>query len=88
LDDFLEIVPSACDVEYQAEVNQRKSALREAFEQLSGKQRATLELYFFEGYTLREISQQLNESLANIRHYYYRALERLKTSVWEESTEG
>jgi len=85
LDDFLESVHSACDVEYQAQIKQSEATLRQAFEQLSSKQRATLELYFFEGYTLREISQQLNESLANIRHYYYRALERLRTSIGKDS---
>ena len=81
LDDFAEIVQSAVDVEYQAQVNQSEAELKKAFQQLSDKQRATLELYFFEGYTLREISERLNESLANVRHYYYRALERLKAGV-------
>ncbi|MGH2396165.1 MAG: RNA polymerase sigma factor [bacterium] len=81
LDDFVHVIRADCDVEYQAELSQSGAVLRNAFCELSEKQRATLELYFFEGYTLREISERLNESLANTRHYYYRGLERLKTSV-------
>lgn len=88
LDDFVEVIQSDCDVEYQAQVNESEAALRKAFEQLSEKQRATLELYFFEGYTLREIGQQLNEPLPNVRHHYYRGLEKLKGSIQRVSRKG
>ena len=39
----------------------------------------TLELFFFEGYSLKEISERLSETtLQNTRHYYYRGIERLE----------
>ena len=41
-------------------------------------QRRTLEMFFFEGLTLKEIAQQTNESFSNVRHHYYRGLERLR----------
>lgn len=88
LDDFAEVIQSATNVEYEAQLSQSEAILRRAFEELSGKQRQTLTLYFFEGYTLREISQRLNESLPNIRHYYYRGLERLRSSVDVRSLKG
>ncbi len=88
LDDFVEVIQSACDVEYQVQVSESEAALRKAFDVLSEKQRATLELYFFEGYTLREIGQRLNESLPNVRHHYYRALDRLRASVQRERRKG
>jgi RNA polymerase sigma-70 factor, ECF subfamily len=81
LDDFVDVFQSAVNLEYQADLSRCERALQKAFKDLSEKQRTTLELYFFEGYTLREISERLNEPLANIRHHYYRALERLRTSV-------
>lgn len=81
LDDFVDVIQASCDLEYQVQVGQREAALRSAFEGLSAMQRTTLELYFFEGYTLREISERMNESLGNVRHYYYRALERLRSTV-------
>jgi len=49
--------------------------------ELSGVQRATLGMFFFQGLTLREISQELNETLGNTRHHYYRGLEKLRTRL-------
>jgi RNA polymerase sigma-70 factor, ECF subfamily len=51
--------------------------LRRGFQELTEKQRATLELFFFEAYTFREIAERLGETLDNIRHHYYRGMERL-----------
>jgi len=73
--DAMQATPSA---EYQAEVAQSENLLRQAFKNLSNKQKQTMELFFFEGYTLREISEQLGESLGNVRHHYYRGLRELK----------
>ncbi len=55
--------------------------LHAAFDQLNDKQRATLEMFFFEGLELREIGARLGESLENTRHYYYRGLERLRRGM-------
>lgn len=81
LDDFADAVQSTVDIEYQTQIRQGEAALRKTFAELNSKQQKTLELYFFEGYTLREISKHLNESLANTRHYYYRALEKLRETL-------
>jgi RNA polymerase sigma-70 factor (ECF subfamily) len=53
-------------------------------EQLSEEQRQTLELHFFEGYSLREIAEKTGHALGNIRHHYYRGLERLRSCVFPE----
>ena len=45
-------------------------------------QRLTLELFYFEGFDLREISRKLNQPLGNTRHYFYRGLERLRKSAF------
>lgn len=54
--------------------------------QLSPEQRQTLELHFFEGYTLREIAEQSGQTIGNVRHHYYRALERLRSSLFSKKT--
>jgi RNA polymerase sigma-70 factor (ECF subfamily) len=41
-------------------------------------QRQTIEMYFFEGLTLKEIAKRRNENFSNVRHHYYRGLERLR----------
>jgi RNA polymerase sigma-70 factor, ECF subfamily len=62
--------------------------LKKAFEELSEMQRRTLELFHFEGLTLREISDKLEEPLGNIRHHYYRGLERLRSSGFIQELRG
>jgi len=54
--------------------------LLSAFEGLTQMQRVTLELFYFQGLELREISERLNEPLGNVRHHLYRGLERLRRS--------
>jgi RNA polymerase sigma-70 factor, ECF subfamily len=58
-----------------------KQIFERASSELTHRQRATLEMYFFEGYTLREISSKLDESIVNTRHHYYRGLEKLRAAV-------
>lgn len=58
-----------------------QSQLQRAFEDLSQEQRITLELCFFEGYTINEISKKLGTEPGNVRHYYYRGLERLRHAM-------
>jgi RNA polymerase sigma-70 factor (ECF subfamily) len=56
--------------------------LEKAFEELPIVQRRTLELFYFEGLELREISEKLREPLGNTRHHFYRGLERMRKSVF------
>jgi len=68
------------DREIGAELS--RAQLEKAFADLPERQRRTLELFYFEGLDLPEISEKLNEPLANIRHHYYRGLEKLRTSAF------
>ena len=56
--------------------------LEKALQALSEKQRRTLEMFYFEGLELREISEILGEPLGNIRHHFYRGLEQLRKNVF------
>jgi RNA polymerase sigma-70 factor, ECF subfamily len=55
--------------------------LRSAFSELTTRQRETLELFFFEGLKLAEIAERTGEDVKNVRHHYYRGLERLRQVV-------
>jgi RNA polymerase sigma-70 factor, ECF subfamily len=59
-----------------------QSALRPAFETLSEDQKQTLMLHFYEGYTLREISEKLRQPLGNVQHHFYRGIDRLRKHVF------
>ena len=58
-----------------------RNLLRRLREQLSAEQMQTLELHFFEGYSLREIAEMTAQKLGNVRHHFYRGLERLRSNL-------
>ena len=68
------------DVERQIGARLDFSQLQCAFEDLTHMQRQTLEMFYFEGMALREISERLHEPFGNVRHHFYRGLERLRKS--------
>lgn len=59
----------------------RATAIDEAFTCLSEDQRQTLRLYFFEGYALVEIATKMGQSKGNVKHHYFRGLERLRKQL-------
>jgi RNA polymerase sigma-70 factor (ECF subfamily) len=52
---------------------------------LTEYQRETLRLHFYEGFTFDEIAEKLGQSYVNIRHHYYRGLEKLRKHADENS---
>lgn len=60
------------------ELSYWQSVLQEAFDCLSPDQRVTIQLHFFGGLTIDEISKCLKTSSVNVRNYYYRGLDRLR----------
>ena len=77
LDDTL-LGETDLDREIGAKLNREQ--LEKAFEELPESQRRTLELFYFEGLELREISERLEQPLSNVRHHYYRGLAKLRKS--------
>ena len=77
-------LPGRDNAESEIEARLDLSSLQCAFDNLTELQRETLKLYYFEDMGLREISQQLNEPLGNVRHHFYRGLERLRRSTLVE----
>jgi RNA polymerase sigma-70 factor, ECF subfamily len=85
LDDTL-LGKSDLEREVGSELN--RAHLERAFEDLPEMQRRTLEMFYFEGLELREISEKLSEPLGNVRHYFYRGLERLRKSAFVQRLGG
>jgi DNA-directed RNA polymerase specialized sigma24 family protein len=42
-----------------------------------------LQLAYFEGLTMKEIAEETGESLGNVRHHYYRGLDKLRDYLSE-----
>jgi RNA polymerase sigma-70 factor, ECF subfamily len=58
------------------------SMLKRIDESLSEDQRRTIQLHFFEGYTLEEIAGRTGQSIGNVRNHYYRGLDRMRQIVF------
>lgn len=58
-----------------------KNGWKKIVEDLTEDQRETFRLHFFEGYTFTEIADKLGQSYVNIRHHYYRGMEKLRKHV-------
>jgi RNA polymerase sigma-70 factor, ECF subfamily len=56
----------------------RLDLITEALQSLSGKQKEVLEFVYFQGLLIKEVAEQMNESVGNVRHYYYRGLKKLR----------
>jgi RNA polymerase sigma-70 factor (ECF subfamily) len=69
------------DMEREIEARLDFGRLRAGFEELTEIQRETLKMFYFEDIGLREISERLKEPLGNVRHHFYRGLERLRKSA-------
>jgi RNA polymerase sigma-70 factor, ECF subfamily len=73
-------MPTAAS-EYSAEAVFGRNGLEKILNSLSFDQRETLRLHFFEGYTLAEVGEKLGQPLGNIRHHYYRGLDKLRKAM-------
>jgi RNA polymerase sigma-70 factor (ECF subfamily) len=76
------------DVERETGAKLDFAYLQKAFEDLTLMQRRTLELFYFEGFELKEISERLHEPFGNVRHHFYRGLERLRKSPYVQRLRG
>jgi len=65
-----------------------KGTSQKMFEALSENQRETLRLFFFEGYTLDEIASMLGQSRVNVKHHYFRGLDKLRRHIFGTKLRG
>jgi RNA polymerase sigma-70 factor (ECF subfamily) len=56
--------------------------LREMLNSLTEDQWETLRLHFFEGHTLSEIARARGQSVGNVRHHFYRGMEKLRSRIF------
>jgi RNA polymerase sigma-70 factor, ECF subfamily len=62
-----------------------RNGWKNVWDSLTECQQETLRLHFYEGCTFAEISEKLGQSYVNIRHHYYRGLEKLRKHANENS---
>lgn len=67
--------------DYSPEAVFGRNGLTKVLAALSEDQRETLRLHFFEGYTFAEIAEKFGQPLGNVRHHYYRGLDKLRKQM-------
>jgi len=74
--------------DYSPEAVFGRNGLEKLLGALSADQRETLRLFFFEGYTLAEISAKIGQPLGNVRNHYYRGLDKLRKQMFGDKVRG
>jgi RNA polymerase sigma-70 factor, ECF subfamily len=80
-------IPTTED-DYSAETVFGRNGFEKVLGSLSEDQRETLRLHFFDGYSLTEISAKLAQPLGNVRHHYYRGLDKLRKQMFGRKVPG
>jgi RNA polymerase sigma-70 factor (ECF subfamily) len=75
------VAKGVADYDHSVEGLFGRNGWREILEQLTADQQETLRLHFFEGYTLEEIGEKMGQSHVNVRHHYYRGLDKIRRYV-------
>jgi len=87
-DNLHEIEPrtfSGADYDQSVEGIFGRTGWQRVLESLTEEQQETLRLFFFEGYTFAEIAEKLGQSFFNVRHHYYRGIEKLRKNLPENA---
>jgi RNA polymerase sigma-70 factor (ECF subfamily) len=75
------VANGVADYDHSVEGLFGRNGWREILEQLTADQQETLRLHFFEGYTLGEIGEKMGQSHVNVRHHYYRGLDKIRKHI-------
>lgn len=60
---------------------EKRHLVEQTLSTLNEPQRRVLEMVFFDGLTLKEIADKTGETAGNVRHHYYRGIDRLRAQL-------
>lgn len=58
-----------------------RTLVRQSMEALSDKQKSVIQMVCYEGLSMREIAERTGDSFVNVRHHYYRGLQKLRSLI-------
>jgi RNA polymerase sigma-70 factor (ECF subfamily) len=58
-----------------------KHLIRQGLATLSGAQKRVIELVSYDGLSMQEIANKTGDTLVNVRHHYYRGLQKLRSFI-------
>ena len=82
--------PDTSEGRYETSIEEvlGKIGLRKMFGVLTEIQRQTLGLHLLDGYTFDEIAVKLDQSRGNVKHHYFRGLEKLRKQIFSCKRQG
>jgi RNA polymerase sigma-70 factor (ECF subfamily) len=65
-----------------------KHLLQQGLKTLNGPQKHVVELASYDGLSMKEIADKTGDTLSNVRHHYYRGLQKLRSFIGETTEKG
>ena len=65
-----------------------KRLLQQGLKTLTGAQKHVVELASYDGLSMKEIADKTGDTLSNVRHHYYRGLQKLRSFIGETAEKG
>jgi len=66
---------------------EKRHLVEQTLSTLNGAQKQVLEMAFFDGLNLKEIADKTGETPGNVRHHYYRGIDKLRAQLVPPSEE-
>jgi RNA polymerase sigma-70 factor, ECF subfamily len=76
--------PGANEYDHSGEAVFGRTRWLQMREVLTADQWEAIRMHFFEGCTFAEIAKKRNQAVANVRHHFYRGLDRLRKCVFQD----
>jgi RNA polymerase sigma-70 factor, ECF subfamily len=80
-DEELDARPVEAHATFGLSSPETKALVRQSMNALSDTQKSVIEMACYEGLSMREISERTGDSFANVRHHYYRGLQKLRSLI-------
>jgi RNA polymerase sigma-70 factor (ECF subfamily) len=77
----LETRPAESHATFGLSSPETKELVRQSMAALSDDQKSVIEMACYEGLSMREIAERTGNSFANVRHHYYRGLQKLRSLI-------
>jgi len=73
--------PAAAHATFGLSSPETRMLVRQGMAALSGKQKSVIEMACYDGLSMREIAERTGDSFVNVRHHYYRGLQKLRSLI-------
>lgn len=77
----LDTLPADAHATFGLSSAEARELVRQSMAALSDTQRSVIEMACYEGLSMREIAERTGDSFVNVRHKYYRGLQKLRSLI-------